>query len=87
MLTSSQIRAARGCLNISQLEIAKEIGISMNTFYRIEGDEELLARANLATIKKIKNFFEGRGIKFIAASEEDGSGAGLRYFPNKKKDD
>lgn len=85
MLTSAQIRAARGYLNISQIEMAKETGISMNTFYRLEGDEELVARANLATIKKIKEFFEERGIKFLAASEEDGSGTGLRYFPNKKR--
>lgn len=86
MLTSSQIRAARGCLNISQIEMARETGISMNTFHRLESDEKLVAKANMATLKKIKDFFEGRGIKFLAASEEDGSGVGVRYFPNKKKE-
>lgn len=86
MLTSSQIRAARGCLNISQLEMAKETGISLNTIFRIEGDEQLLERANLSTIKKIKTFFEERGIKFLSSPEGDGLGMGLRYFPNKKSD-
>ena len=84
MLTSSQIRAARGCLNMSQIELARETGISTNTIFRLEGDEKLLEKANLSTIKKIKSFFEDQGIKFLASPEGDGTGEGLRYFPNKK---
>ena len=82
MLTSSQIRAARGCLNISQIEIAREIGISTNTLFRLESDEALIERANIATIKKIKLFFESRGIKFLSSPKGDGVGLGIRYFPN-----
>lgn len=81
MLNSAQIRSARGCLNISQLELAKETGIHLNTIHRIEGDDALLARASMATVKKIKEFFEHKGIKFLSPPEKDGSGAGLRYFP------
>lgn len=86
MLTSSQIRAARGCLNISQLEMAKETGVSMNTIFRIEGDEDLLEKAHLSTIRKIKVFFEERGIKFLSSPDGDGSGMGLRFYPNKKSE-
>jgi hypothetical protein len=85
MLSSVQIRAARGCLAISQVEVSKETEISLNTIYRLESDPEAVGKANMANIKKIKVFFEKRGIKFLPPSEPDGTGEGVRYFPNRKE--
>lgn len=85
MLTSAQIRGARGFLSISQVELAKETGISLNTVYRLESDEDSVSKASMATLKKIKSFFENKGIVFLLPPKDgDGFGEGIRFFPTKQ---
>lgn len=65
MITAGQIRAARGMLNISQLELAVDAGLNIATISKIENDEKAFENASMATIKKIKSALESRGIVFI----------------------
>jgi transcriptional regulator with XRE-family HTH domain len=71
MITAGQIRAARGMLNISQLELANDSNLNTATISRIEKDEESLETAGIATIKKIKLALEKRGIVFATPREEE----------------
>lgn len=87
MLTSSQIRGGRAFLNISQIELAQKADISFRSVQKFEYSDEMLARANLATIRKIKEFFEASGLKFISANKEKGLGVGLRFVDIADEDD
>lgn len=88
MLTSAQIRGARGFLNISQVELAKETGVSLNTVYRLESDDDSIEKASGSTLKKIKGFFENKGIVFLLSPKDgDGSGEGVRFFSKPKNQD
>ena len=78
MLTSSQIRAARGLLSISQLELSCKSGISIKTIQKME--TEGTENSNFSTIRKIKNYFENKNIKFISARQKDGLGEGVRFI-------
>ena len=64
IIFSSQIRAARGFLKISQLELAMATKLSLPTIKNLESDDDAINRANLLTVKKIKEALEERGIKF-----------------------
>lgn len=79
MLTSGQIRGARGFLDISQIELSRATGIGIDTIRKIEADEENIEQARTITIKKVKEFLESKGIKFLS-SQEDNNGAGVRYY-------
>jgi transcriptional regulator with XRE-family HTH domain len=74
MITSAQIRAARGLLNLSQVQLAKLAGLGIATVKRIEASSEI--RGAATTLWSIQNALEEAGIKFIAA--EDGEGLGVR---------
>lgn len=74
MIFSAQIRAARGLLSISQIELAADSGLSLQTIKNLEKDEEAVRKANLATVEKIKNTLENRGVRFTFSKERDESG-------------
>ena len=83
MLTSAQIRGARGFLNISQMELAKRADISFGTVQKLEQREEFVKKANFSTLTKIKDLFKKSGIQFIEPKTREGFGEGIRFMTNK----
>jgi len=75
MITSAQIRGARGLLNWSRKDLAKHSGISFASMMRLESFEGVPA-SNFKTLEAIKNAFEEEGIEFIGTPEQ---GAGVRW--------
>ena len=75
MITSSQIRAARGLLNWSRKELAEHSGISFASMMRLESFHGIPA-SNFKTLEAIKTAFEQAGVEFIGNPE---NGAGVRW--------
>jgi transcriptional regulator with XRE-family HTH domain len=62
MITTAQIRAARGMLNWSQSDLSEKTGISATSIGSIENG---ITTARDKTNAKIREAFEGAGIEFI----------------------
>ena len=75
MITSAQIRAARGMLNWSRKDLAEHSGVSFASMMRLESFEGVPA-SNFKTLESIKQAFEKAGVEFIGTPE---SGAGVRW--------
>lgn len=76
MITGSQLRAARGLLNLSVSELAERTGLAINTIRRAEGTngEPAITAANM---KLLASAFDTAGVLFIPA-DELGPGVRLR---------
>jgi DNA-binding XRE family transcriptional regulator len=73
MISTAQIRAARGLLKWTQATLAHRAGVSTATLNMIE-NESVQPRAN--TMAAIRAALEGGGTEFL---EEDGIGVGVRF--------
>ena len=82
MITSAQIRAARGMLDWSRKDLAEHSGLSFSSMMRLESFQGVPA-SNYSTLTKIKETFEKAGIEFIGNENE---GAGVRWKPKSKKE-
>jgi transcriptional regulator with XRE-family HTH domain len=71
MVTSAQIRAARGLVNWTVRNLAEQAGVHRNTVTRAETDATGPGHATAA----IRAALETAGVEFIA---ENGGGAGVR---------
>ena len=71
MVTSAQLRAARGLLNWTVRDLAQAAGVHRNTVTRCEGETALGGLA-IATIRAA---LEAAGVQFI---EQNGGGPGVR---------
>ena len=71
MLTSAQIRGARGFVGWSARELAEKAQLGLSTVQRAEAGGSLTA-ANMAAIRRA---LEEAGVEFIP---ENGGGAGVR---------
>lgn len=71
MIFSSQIRAARGLLQISQIELARKAGISLSTVKALENDEEAIKKSSLGTLEKVKNSLEKDNVRFTTKKTND----------------
>jgi transcriptional regulator with XRE-family HTH domain len=71
MVTSAQIRAARGLLNWTVRDLAERSGVHRNTVTRIEND----TTEGGYSISAIQRALESAGVIFVA---ENGEGAGVR---------
>jgi len=88
MIYGIQIRGARGLLKMSQAELSKLTGISVQTIVRLESNEEAVKKAGLDTLVKIRNILKEKGVKFIAPkSDESLNGVGVRLFTEKEGGD
>lgn len=74
MINSSQIRAARGLLGISQVELALESGLSLQTIKNLEQSDGAIEKANFATLNKIRTTLEKKGVRFTFSEEKDDGG-------------
>jgi predicted transcriptional regulator len=79
MITSAQIRAARGMLDWSRKDLAEKSGLSFSSMMRLESFDGIPS-SNYSTLTKIKDTFEKAGIEFIGSPEE---GAGVRWKTKK----
>ena len=75
MITSAQIRAARGMLDWSRKDLAQFSGVSFASMMRIESFDGVPS-SNFKTLDAVKTAFEKAGIEFIGTPE---SGAGVRW--------
>jgi transcriptional regulator with XRE-family HTH domain len=74
VLTGSQLRAARGLLNLSVAELAERTGLAVNTIRRAEATNGA-APITAANLTLLANVLEDAGVIFIAA---DQLGPGVR---------
>ena len=77
MITSAQIRAARGMLEWSRSDLAEKSGVGFSSMMRLESAEGVPG-AQFKTLEAIKRTFEKAGIEFIGTPED---GAGVRWKP------
>lgn len=81
MITSAQIRAARGMLDWSRKDLAEHSGLSFASMMRLESFDGVPS-SNFKTLDAIQKAFEKVGIEFIGTPEE---GAGVRWKTNWQK--
>ena len=72
MVTPAQCRAARGLLDWSQQDLARQAGVGIVTVRQVEAGATEPRRATLVVVKQA---FERAGVEFI---DENGGGAGVR---------
>ncbi len=75
MITSGQIKAARGLIGWTARQLAEKAEIGFSTLIRLES-EEGVPSSHVKTLRAIKESFEKAGIEFIGTPE---SGAGVRW--------
>ena len=75
MITSGQIKAARGLISWTARQLAEKSGIGFSTLIRLES-EEGSPSSHVKTLEAIKRAIEDAGIEFIGTPEE---GAGVRW--------
>ncbi len=77
MIRPNQVRAARGLLGLSQIELATRAGVGLATLQRLEaGGSEV--RGSAKSIWKIQESLEEAGIVFIDQDGKTGPGVKLR---------
>lgn len=75
MITSAQIRAARGLLDWSRRELAEKSGVGFSSLLRLESFEGIPS-SNVKTLEAIKKAFEEAGVEFIGGPDLQ---AGVRW--------
>jgi transcriptional regulator with XRE-family HTH domain len=76
MITSAQIRAARGALRWSAQDLADRAGVGIQTVKRFELAPGV-PRSRRRTLDKVRLTLEAAGIEFVG-TPEDGPGIRLR---------
>jgi transcriptional regulator with XRE-family HTH domain len=75
MITSAQIRAARGLLNWSRKDLAEKSGVSFASMMRLESFNGVPS-SNVKTLDALKKAFEEAGVEFTGTPD---SQAGVRW--------
>ena len=75
MITTAQIRAARGLLKWTQATLAHHAAVSTVTLNMIENET---VRPRPATLDAIRRALEQGGVQLL---EEGGTGVGVRFAP------
>ncbi len=79
MITSAQIRGARGLLGVSQATLSEWASVSVATIKRVEAGTQI--RGSAETFRRIEVALEVAGIEFIPAEEYKGPGVRLQHRP------
>ncbi len=79
MITSGQIKAARGILGWTARDLAAKSGIGFSTMIRLEASEGVPS-SNVKTLDAIQRALEESGIQFIGTPDD---GPGVRLFSKK----
>ncbi len=80
MLTSQQIRAARGLLRWSARELAERAGVHLATVQRLERSDGIV-RGTARTVAKVERALEAEGIQFLP----DNGGPGVRLKKRRER--
>lgn len=75
MITSAQIRAARGLLNWSRKDLAEKSGVSFASMMRLESFDGVPS-SNVKTLDALKRAFEEAGVEFTGTPDLQ---AGVRW--------
>lgn len=75
MITSAQIRAARGLLDWSRRELAEKSGVGFSSLLRLESFEGIPS-SNVKTLEALKKAFEEAGVEFTGTPDAQ---AGVRW--------
>ena len=75
MITSAQIRAARGLLDWSRRELAEKSGVGFSSLLRLESFDGIPS-SNVKTLEALKKAFEEAGVEFTGTPD---SQAGVRW--------
>ena len=81
MITSAQIRAARGMLEWTRLDLSEKSGVGFSSMQRLESADGVPG-AQFKTLEAIQKAFDKAGIEFIGTPE---NGAGVRWKVNLTK--
>jgi hypothetical protein len=81
MITAAQCRAARGLLEWSQVELARQARVGIVTVHQLEAG---ISQPRNATLEVIRRAFESAGVVFI---DENGGGPGVRLRKRQKQKD
>jgi transcriptional regulator with XRE-family HTH domain len=73
MITSGQLRAARGLLGIDQRKLAAMSGLSLPTIQRMETSDGVI-RGNVDSLMKLVAALEAGGIELISDNAVSGGG-------------
>jgi transcriptional regulator with XRE-family HTH domain len=68
MITSAQIRAARGLLNWSRKDLAEKSGVSFASMMRLESFDGVPS-SNVKTLDSLKKAFEDAGVEFTGSPD------------------
>ncbi len=78
MITSGQLRAARGLLSIDQRKLAELAGLSVPTIQRMEASDGVI-RGNVDSLTKLIAALQAAGVELIGEGMPSrGSGRGVR---------
>ncbi|ALC14665.1 hypothetical protein LH20_22110 (plasmid) [Sphingopyxis sp. 113P3] len=77
-LSGTQLRAARGLLNMSVKELAEETGLAVNTIRRAEAGNGV-APITSANSALLRTTLEHEGVLFIDGDQKLGAGARLSH--------
>ncbi len=80
MLTSQQIRAARGLLRWSAQQLADRAGVHLATVQRMERSDGTI-RAMATTVAKVERALEAEGVDFLP----DNGGPGVRLKKRRRR--
>ena len=69
MITSAQIRAARGMLDWTRTDLAEKSGVGFSSMQRLESANGVPG-AQFKTLEAIKEAFEKAGIEFIGSPDD-----------------
>ena len=75
MITSAQIRAARGLLDWSRRELAEKSGVGFSSLLRLESFDGIPS-SNVKTLEALKKAFEDAGVEFTGTPDLQ---AGVRW--------
>jgi transcriptional regulator with XRE-family HTH domain len=68
LITSAQIRAARGLLNWSRRELAEKSGVGFSSLLRLESFDGIPS-SNVKTLEALKTAFEEAGVEFTGTPD------------------
>jgi DNA-binding XRE family transcriptional regulator len=64
LTTGNQLKAARMLADVEQIELAEISGVSVSTIRAMEGQGGATLRNGMATVRRVQDALETRGIEF-----------------------
>ncbi len=77
MIEAAQIRAARGLVEFSQIQLAEASGLALSTIRRMEVAGGTL-KSSVENVLKVQQALEVGGVVFIDRNEDGGPGVRLK---------